>query len=88
MNTAARTQADRGPTPMAIAPMVLQRKCACGGSAGLTGECSECQSKRLVGKPLQAKLSISKPGDEYEQEADRIAEQVMRMADSKAMTDN
>jgi hypothetical protein len=28
---------------------------------------------------LQTKLAINKPGDEYEQEADRIAEQVMRM---------
>jgi len=30
---------------------------------------------------LQAKLSISAPGDIYEQEADRLAEQVMRMPD-------
>jgi hypothetical protein len=29
--------------------------------------------------PFQAKLSINKPGDKYEQEADRIADQVMRM---------
>lgn len=28
---------------------------------------------------LQAKLKISQPGDIYEQEADRLAEQVMRM---------
>jgi hypothetical protein len=27
---------------------VLQRKCACGGSAGLTGECSECENKTLT----------------------------------------
>jgi hypothetical protein len=31
--------------------------------------------------PLQAKLTINKPGDQYEQEADRVAEQVMRMPD-------
>jgi Domain of unknown function (DUF4157) len=31
--------------------------------------------------PIQAKLAINKPGDEYEQEADRISEQVMRMPD-------
>src|SRR5687767_6609830 len=30
-------------------------------------------------KVVQAKLSISEPGDQYEQEADRVAEQVMRM---------
>jgi Domain of unknown function (DUF4157) len=29
----------------------------------------------------QAKLAINKPGDEYEQEADRISERVMRMPD-------
>ena len=29
---------------------------------------------------LQAKLSVSKPGDEYEQEADRVADHVMRMS--------
>jgi len=28
---------------------------------------------------LQAKLAIGKPGDRYEQEADRVAEQVLRM---------
>ena len=30
---------------------------------------------------IQAKLTISQPGDPYEQEADRIADQVMRMPD-------
>jgi hypothetical protein len=57
--------------------LLLQRKCACGGSAGLTGECTDCQSKKLLGKPLQTKLRINEPGDIYEQEADRIADQVM-----------
>jgi Domain of unknown function (DUF4157) len=31
---------------------------------------------------IQARLKISHPGDVYEQEADRVAEQVMRMSDS------
>jgi len=26
---------------------LLQRKCACGGSAGLTGQCAECEKERL-----------------------------------------
>jgi hypothetical protein len=30
---------------------------------------------------IQTKLAINQPGDEYEQEADRVAEQVMRMTD-------
>lgn len=38
--------------------------CPCGGG------CPRC---------IQAKLNVSQPGDPYEQEADRIAEQIMRM---------
>lgn len=68
------------PTFGTIPPGFLQRKCACGGSAGLTGECSECQSKRLIGKPLQGKLRVIEPGDEFEREADRVSEQVMTEA--------
>ncbi len=102
-------------------PGVLQRKCDCGGVAGLTGQCEECNSKQLSGQrgmtppalpnnppddratgqiqrsPLagysfgklaiepkerfgiQTKLAIGRSGDKYEQEADRIAAQVMGM---------
>ena len=85
----------------------LQRKCSCGKSMGLTGNCSECDSKKLIlqrqvsnqagekeappimhelpGSPftkIQPKLRIGAPNDKYEQEADRIAEQVMRMPES------
>jgi hypothetical protein len=41
--------------------------CACGGG------CPRCNANR----PLQAHLSVSQPGDRYEQEADRVAAQVM-----------
>jgi len=34
---------------------------------------------------IQTKLSVSKPGDQYEQEADRVAEQVTRMPDTTVM---
>jgi outer membrane protein OmpA-like peptidoglycan-associated protein len=34
---------------------------------------------QAVGRLIQAKLQISRPGDKYEQEADRMADQVMRM---------
>lgn len=58
--------------------LVLQRKCACGSNASaLTGQCEECGKKSMFG--VQTKLAISEPGDRYEQEADRIADQVMRM---------
>ncbi len=43
--------------------------CACGGG------CPRCQNKL----PIQTKLAVSQPGDAYEREADRVAEQVMRM---------
>jgi hypothetical protein len=51
---------------------VIQRVplCACDGG------CPRCLS------PVQAKLTIGKPNDEYEQEADRVAEQVMSMPDT------
>jgi flagellar motility protein MotE (MotC chaperone) len=59
---------------------MLQRKCACGGSAGFSGQCAECQKKHMNGKPLQTKLAISEPADVYEQDAGRVADQVMRMS--------
>jgi hypothetical protein len=60
---------------------LLQRTCACGGGAGPSGTCAECRRNRLAGvQPLlQPKLALNHPGDRYEQEADRLAEQVMRM---------
>jgi len=57
----------------------LQRQCACGGASNLTGTCAECEKQKLLGRSLQTKLQVNEPGDEYEQEADRVAEQVMRM---------
>lgn len=53
--------------PAAPGAVQLQRKssCACGGG------CPRCT--------VQTKLSIGTPGDPYEQEADRVAEQVMRL---------
>jgi hypothetical protein len=31
--------------------------------------------------PIQTKLTVNTPGDRFEQEADRVADRVMRMAD-------
>jgi|GEM_PF-5867408 len=53
--------------PLALAS---PRACPFGGA------CHTCPVR------VQAKLAISQPGDEYEQEADRVAEQVMRMPDT------
>ena len=54
---------------------LLQRKCACGNHTMLGGECEKCSQKKRLG--LQTKLTIKEPGDIYEQEADRIADQVL-----------
>lgn len=62
--------------------LVLQRKCACGSpTSSLTGACPECQSK----KRLQTKLSIGASNDPLEQQADRVADQVMRAAADPAI---
>ncbi len=62
--------------------LILQRKCVCGGLAGLTSECSDCQTNKLLGKPLSTNVRVTEPDDEYEREADRVAEEVMCMPDS------
>jgi hypothetical protein len=54
----------------------LQRKCACGKESTSNGECAECSKRKRVG--LQTKLKVNELGDRYEQEADRIASQVLR----------
>lgn len=83
MSTAISALRPPAKTPGSGSPaLLLQRKCACGSASGVRGECEECHSKRLLGKPLQAKLRIGAASDEYEQEADRVAEHVMRMRDS------
>jgi hypothetical protein len=54
---------------------LLQRNCACGNHTMAGGECAQCSKSKRRG--LQAKLKVNEPGDSYEQEADRIADQVM-----------
>jgi hypothetical protein len=68
------------PRPCATPTMrgpILQRKCACGGTAsGLSGSCEECGKKKLG---LQ-RFALGKPGDGYEREADHAADRAMRGA--------
>lgn len=61
---------------------VLQRKCDCGNHTQSGEECTACSNKKL-NKPLQTKLKIGDANDRYEQEADRVAEQVMQMPSPK-----
>ena len=128
MKMTAQVQAEPTPTSSftPVRTKLMQRKCACGDTPGLDGECAECRKKRLALKrrfadqaeptvvppmvgdePLdvttrtsiaprfghdfsearvrtvaprgiQTKLMMGQPGDQYEQEADQVAEQVMR----------
>lgn len=78
MNTATALQNNTTKSQPVSSPshprLLLQRKCACGGaiSAPLAGECEQCTKRRL-----QTKLTIGASNDPLEQEADRIADQVM-----------
>jgi outer membrane protein OmpA-like peptidoglycan-associated protein len=65
-------QAVQVPRPVFGAPIIIQRKCACGGG------CPSCQKEELEeSHPIQTKLKVNTPGDTFEQEADRIADQVV-----------
>src|SRR5437588_6033013 len=49
MNGPTLAQTPKIPTlsPAPSQTGLLQRKCACGGSPGVDGECAECRAKRL-----------------------------------------
>ena len=72
------------PSNSTHAGLLLQRKCACGApTASLTGECAECKSR----KRLQTKLTIGASNDPLEQEADRVADQVLAAPVNPAVSD-
>lgn len=64
-------------TPTPPVHGLLQRKCACGGAAGMDGECERCRREKAFG--LQKRLAVGASHDPLELEADRAAAQVMRM---------
>lgn len=57
--------------------MIVQRKCGCGGGCQ---SCAEENPERLFA--VQTQLAVNAPGDVFEQEADRVAEQVTRMPET------
>jgi hypothetical protein len=81
MSVAEAVQTNSKASSSSSSGFVVQRKCACGGPAGFTGECEECRRKKFLGKPLRRTLAINEPDDEQEREADRVAERVMRIAE-------
>ena len=61
-------------------PALVQRECACGGPAGFDDQCENCRGEDLAGQAaLQPKLRIGPADDQYERQADRVADTVMRM---------
>jgi hypothetical protein len=72
-NRAVSQLLESGMSASPFSGAVLQRQCASCANSG--SECAECRKKRTFA--LQPKLTINEPGDRYEQEADRIADQVL-----------
>jgi outer membrane protein OmpA-like peptidoglycan-associated protein len=71
----SRAQPAQAPQPVFSPPLIVQRKCACGGG------CPSCQEEQLEeSRPIQTKLRVNTPGDAFEREADRIADQVVGMS--------
>jgi uncharacterized protein DUF4157 len=58
----------------------IQRACAC-------GSCASCAGKDDEKRKVQAKLTIGAADDAYEQEAERVADRVMRMPDAPSRAD-
>lgn len=82
-----------GNPPVTSSPLsqggILQRKCACGNAADSSGTCATCQKKGKMAplEQIQTKLTINQPGDRYEQEADRVADQVLAAPTHSAVSD-
>lgn len=75
MKTQAQIQEGIKQVPSLRPTGFLQRQCLCGNHTRAGGECAECSKKKSFG--LQTKLTVNEPGDIYEQEADRVADQVL-----------
>ena len=55
-------------------------------SVQLFRQLQETIGNEALGRRIQAKLKVSQPDDSYEQEADRVADQVMRMPEASPPT--
>lgn len=71
-----RTDHGRKGTP----PTVLDTSAACGKSADNNDGAPSPADAGAAPPAMQAKLTVNQPGDPFEQEADRIADQVLRMS--------
>jgi hypothetical protein len=64
---------------------VLGQMQSASGQAGMLRQLQRSYGNSYVGSVIQAKLTVNQPGDIYEQEADRMAAQVMTMPQSGAI---
>ena len=91
MKTAAHSPANARATPSFL-PMpngLVQRTCTCGAEAGAESDhhFSRVQVHSPAPAKIQTQLRVNAPGDKYEQEADRVADEVMRMPDPASSVD-
>jgi len=85
---AHQTLAQTQPQVLTTSPLskgsILQRNCeSCGNHRIAGGECTDCSQKK---RSLQSKLTIGASNDPLEQEADRVADQVMAASASPAVS--
>ena len=75
ISTVQRTHKSKATTTVNNQGLLIQQKCSCGSNAKLRGQCISCQKNNFLG--IQTKLHVGAVDDVYEQEADRVADQVM-----------
>ncbi len=80
---ANRTAAAVAQAPQRGTSGVLQRKCACGNHTPGGASCTACGAEK---KRLQRKLNVGASNDIFEQEADRVADQVLAASASPAVS--
>jgi len=93
-STVQRQLSYGGVAVAAVAPPIVSIPVVQPNSVGIQRQCSECAEKQQqqlgeqgkdfdemsgAASEIQAKLTVGTPGDVYEQEADRVAEQVIWM---------
>ena len=69
--------------PFSVAQSQTVARWSCGSPSPFGHDFRRIPINPPVTGPAQAKLTVYTPGDEYEQEADRISEQIMRMREPR-----
>src|SRR5215213_10368557 len=84
MELQARSKVQKDPAK-GNRPQSVQLSFAAHPLAELQSSIGNALVQRLIRSPyIQTKLTVSTPGDPYEQEADRVADTVMRMKEPAA----